>query len=101
MITFDIPVITTTQHLANLCFQMMKQTAELHTSGQYVSFHDLPLEQVQSISIEGTTKQLMEVDIPAMGSIPARCYMVATLYVRFDKMHISEMKFFSTYYEKH
>lgn len=99
MITFDIPIITTAQRLANISYDLMKQTATIHQSGQCISYHDLEPEDVRTVQIEGFQTQLMEIEIPASKFFPAKHYLVATVYCRFDGMHLSEIKFFSKHYE--
>jgi hypothetical protein len=101
MLTFDYPIqaVSKAQRLVNLCFDMMQQTAELHNSGQYVSLHDLEVEEVQQVNIEGCTKVMMEVELPALCSYPPQRYLVATLRTRFeDGCSLSEIRFFSKHY---
>lgn len=99
MITFDIPTITTAQRLATMSYEMMRQSAEVHNSGQYVSFNELEPEDVRQVYIEGLAKNLMEIDLPATRFFPSKRYLVASIYCRFDGMHLSEIKFFSKHYE--
>lgn len=100
MITFDIPVITPAQQLANLCFQMMEKTAALHDCGQFMSFHNLDTEQLRNICMEGYQIDRQELAIPAMGTMPARCFLVVSIRTRFHgSLHYSEVKLFSKDYE--
>jgi hypothetical protein len=49
MLTFDYPTQTVSkaQRLVNISYDMMQSTASLHNAGQYVSFHDLEVEEVK------------------------------------------------------
>lgn len=101
MIAFDIPTLTPAQCLANMGYELLKQTAAFHQSGQCITYHELDPEQVRSVHITGLATHLMEIDLPATKFFPAKCYLVATVYCRFDGMHLSEIKLFSKHYEKY
>ncbi len=77
---------------------MMRQTAQIHQGGQYMSFHGLPVDEVKKVKIKGVKTKIDTHEASELG----KYFTVATIQIRFNQsLHTSEIKLFTSHYEKH